>query len=85
MHSATMKYSMYCQMYFCLLLLMPDCGKVLEVKVLSSQIDILAVASVTSTANRSCKPDSGSPDVVLFRLWTRDGHCEKGNGPVVSI
>jgi hypothetical protein len=55
------------------------------VKVLSSQIDVLAVGSLTSTANRSCKPDSGGPDVVLFRLRTSDGHCEKGNGPVVSI
>ena len=64
---------------------MPHCGKVLEVKVLSSQIDVLAVASVMSTANRSRKPDSGSPDVVLFSLWTSDGHCEKGNGPVVAI
>ena len=64
---------------------MPDCGKVLEVKVLSSQVDVLAVGSVTSTANWSCNPDSGSPDVVLFRIWSSDGRCEKGNGPVVSI
>jgi len=55
------------------------------VKVSSSQIDVLSVASVTSIANRSCKPDSGSPDVVLYRLWTSEGRCEKRNGPVVSI
>jgi hypothetical protein len=47
---------------------MPDCRKVLEVKVFSSQIDALAVGSVTSNANFSCKRDSGSPERSSFQV-----------------